>query len=399
MTNSESPQELLCRWIYHSGNKATSDRHFNAYYNAVAGPGKALYNHAHRLSESNAEDFLQKALYDFVKYVKERPEFARLILQILGIIGLPAKGEFFQRRTRKWADDSEDWTQRIMSFCGENCGKGAAPVDLIEHTRAINSELLPLRKRGADLLSWAIPESDRTADIEQNSSAQTEHDEEEGKLASDAIYHAIKRLAKRVSEWLKISEAYADEMLGVAGGAGFVLNIDTLLRNMPKLKVPFTKLLFKLVDNHFAESIRGKDAFTKGNPIATEEEDESGKTVFNPEITEKISVPPDPFIQGASEIELADDERYWELIHDRLYAPVQQARLALFHAKTKGERTKARILIEKCQDDYAEQVALLELWLQDKPISGVAREIDLDRKTVSKRLNELWTLLAPLTNI
>ena len=399
MTNTESPQELLCRWIYHSGNKETSDRHFTAYYNTVAGPGKALPNRCHRLSKSLAEELLQEAFHDFVVFIKNRPKAAIRILQRTTRLGLPAKGEFFHRQTRKWAEDSESLTRRIMVFCAENCGNSPASASLHGRTLLINGELPPLLIRGAELLSWAMTQHDGDIQSNDNEEPPTGQDEEQPETAESYLRDEVNRLLKRIIKWLENSEKYADEKLGANGGTVFAQDTIHILNDLPKLTIPFTALLFRLAKNHLATKFRSADAFAKGILVAVEDDDEGNDVPPDPDVVEKTSFEPDPIVDGAIQRASEASEQFWELVRNTLEAPVRDADTHFRNAKTKGEKTKAAIALEKRQDDSAELAYLLELWLQETSISDIARAMDLDRKTVRKRLNELWTQLAPLMNI
>lgn len=390
MTPTEEPQELLCRWIYHSGNKATSDLYFTAYYNAVAGPGKPLYNYVYRMPDP--EEVLQEAFIGFVGYVKRRPIAAIRILKRLPSVGLSTRGEFYEKRAMKWTNDSENWMRRIMVFCAENCGDNITQPFIVERTISINGELAPLLREGFSLLSWAIFYPSETEASEGDENPNLEQDDEE------YSGHVVNRLIKQVNEWLEKSASQSDKDLGVQRDEEFAINMKEILKDMPKITIPFTKLLFFLANNRHSERYRGSDFYVKGILISDESEDGDADPFESIEVIEKTSRSPDPIVEGAVIRAVESPKPFWNSMLKTLQSRIEEAEVVFHSAKTKGERRNALVLLEKRWKTYFEEVSLLALWLDDRTITDIGRELELDRKTVRKRLNGIWEKLAPLMN-
>lgn len=398
-TMAISEEELLYRWLYCSGSKASSDRHFNAYYQAVTGANKTWLTFLHGKFRKNpriANEMIQEVFCRLTARFANRPQAARRIKELAPTLSLPALGDIHQRRTKDWGVTTADWAGRSMQLFQQHYDASIGNVateEPRERTLAFNDELTnelpPLRIKGAQLISWALQKQGDKFEVSDDRFNQMN---EEPIEMGEYPHSEIARLVKQVKQWLKIEEeSKTDERLEVVGGAVFIRDTGDILELLPKLTIPYkielNFYLFRVADNLVTDYYR--DPFNKVEGFPDVNEQEGSDTYTIPEDQDK----------QYRERRKQEGQNLLLDVYAILEAPVKEAEAALLEANGKNERRQAAIDLEKAQQRYAEDMLLFEFWLRDDYTrEKMSEQLHLDRKTVAKRLNKLWEQLSPLKN-
>ncbi len=328
MTETESPQILLCHWLNSGNDETLAKRRFDEYCRTVT---PALLKSLNRFNYSDPKinrDMLQEATEKLLRLGRDRPKVALSVKALVFGLSLPERGEPFPKQLADWKTTVPAWIDRAMGFCQQ------PPAEICEQqANRINDELPPLLATSYTLLDWIgwQPEA-----------ANHEADKELSKLIQRRI-KALRKLAKREGR------AAVDAELKQPNGADFIFDTCEICKLAPKIKIPTTGLLYIIAANKI------RDHVDKGSREISYNAGWDGEDPIGPDILTALPISESSYIG----LQRQDCETL-------LCAPLRQAEAKLDEADTKLKYFRQK----NCSPQQIKQAE--EHWLAAK--DSVTRE-------------------------